>query len=248
VAREARELDPQTAQDAAWQALGSLEIDFEERQSLENLLAEFRTCLEPAQDVPSRGVGSEPQATFSAADLIEPEPEFAEPDPGAPDTRPDPIELEESIRQLDPIVAVPTDFDSEGLLIETEDGDRKRVRFDHIEAVSVAAVDGLGMKTVLVLDLVLNWTSPRAELLKVVRLRGDRFDPRRLAPDCAEPLDALRSIIGRILDETDAIPLPDLQSVRGMPFAAFSSLHAYQRHVLMVEEDRLDPYAWIDES
>ena len=112
----------------------------------------------------------------------------------------------------------------------------------------MAAVDGLGMKTVIVLDLVLNWISLTTEPLRVIRLRGDRFDPRRLAPDCAEPLDALRAITRRILDETDAVPLPDLQSVRGMPFAAFPSLGAYQRHVLMVEEERLDPYAWIDES
>ena len=52
----------------------------------------------------------------------------------------------------------------------------------------------------------------------------------------------------RILDETGAIPLPDLQSVCGMPFAAFPNLRAYQRHVLMVDEDRFDPYAWIDET
>ena len=100
----------------------------------------------------------------------------------------------------------------------------------------------------MILDLVLNGISLEAELLKVIRLRGDRFDPRRLAPDCAEPLDALRAIVGRILDEADAVPLPDLQSVRGMPFAAFPSLGAYHRHVLMVEEERLDPYAWIDET
>jgi hypothetical protein len=33
-----------------------------------------------------------------------------------------------------------------------------------------------------------------------------------------------------------------------MPFAAFPSLGAYQRDVLMVDEARLDPYSWVDES
>ncbi len=169
-------------------------------------------------------------------------------DPAAPDTRPAPIELEEGVRQLEAIMAVPTDFDSEGLLIEIEGGVRKRVRFDRIEAVSVAAVDGLGTKTVIVLDLVLSWISLTAEPLKVIRLRSDRFDPRRLAPDCEDPLDALRAIVQRLLEKSDAIPLPDLQSVCGMPFAAFPSLGAYQRDVLMVDEDRPDPYAWIDET
>ena len=196
----------------------------------------------------SRGATFERQAAFSAADLTAPEPEVVEPDPSAPDARPDPIELEDGVRRLEAIVAVPTDFDSEGLLIEIEGGAQKRVRFDRIEAVSVAAVDGLGKKTVIVLDLVLNWMSLTAEPLKVIRLRGDRFDPRRVATGCEEPLDALRAIIQRILDESDAIPLPDLQSVCGMPFAAFPSLGAYQRDVLMVDEDRLDPYAWVDET
>jgi membrane associated rhomboid family serine protease len=248
VAREAFELDPRTAQDAAWRALGSLELDLQERQSLEGLLAEIEPGLGPADEVSSGRATIEPQETFSAADLTAPEPEFTEPDPGVPDTPRGPIELEEGVRQLEAIVAVPTGFDSEGLLIQIEGNAPKRVRFDRIEAVSVAAVDGLGEKTVIILDLVLNWISLTAEPLKVIRLRGDRFDPRRLATGCAEPLDALRAIVQRVLDESDAIPLPDLQSACGMPFAAFPSLGAYQRDVLMVDEDRLDPYAWTDET
>jgi hypothetical protein len=247
VAREASELDPRTAAEAAWRALGSVEIDLQERQNLENLLAEIQPSLEPADDELSRGATCERQAAFSAADLSEPEPEVVEPGPSAPETRSDPIELQEGARQLEAIVAVPTGFDSEGLLVEMEGGAQKRVRFDRIEAVSVAAVDGLGNKTVIVLDLVLNWISLTAERLNVIRLRGDRFDPRRVATACEEPLDALRAIVQRILDESDAIPLPDLQSACGMPFAAFPSLAAYQRDVLMVDEDRLDPYSWVDE-
>jgi membrane associated rhomboid family serine protease len=248
VAREASELDPRTAEAAAWRALGSNELDIQERQRMENLLAEIQPRLGPADDVLSRGATFERQAAFSAADLTAPEPEVTEPDPSAPDACPGPIELEDGIRQLEAIVAVPTDFDSEGLLIEIEGGAQKRVRFDRIEAVSVAAVDGLGKKTVIVLDLVLNWMSLTAEPLKVIRLRGDRFDPRRLATDCEEPLDALRAIVQRILEASGAIPLPDLQSVCGMPFAAFPNLGAYQRDVLMVDEERLDPYAWVDET
>jgi membrane associated rhomboid family serine protease/tetratricopeptide (TPR) repeat protein len=261
VAREASELDPPTAAKAAWRALGSVELDLRERQNLENLLAEIHPSLGLEDDEPSQGTTCEPQAAFSAADLSEPEPDVIEPEPSAPEpspdpieesgaaeTRPDPIELEEGVRQLQAIMAVPTGFDSEGLLVEMEGGAEKRVRFDLIEAVSVAAVDGLSQKTVIVLDLVLNWISLTAESLTVIRLRGDRFDPRRVAPGCAEPLDALRAIIQRILDESEAIPLPDLQSACGMPFAAFPSLADYHRDVLMVDEDRLDPYSWVDET
>ena len=261
VAREALELDPRTAAEAAWRALGSVELDLQERQNLENLLAEIHPSLEPVDDELSRGATFERQAAFSAADLSEPEPEVVEPGPSAPEARPgpledsrapevhpDPIELEEGVRRLEVTVAVPTGFDSEGLLVEIEGGVQRRVRFDRIEAVSVAAVDGISQKTVIVLDLVLNWISLTAETLNVIRLRGDRFDPRRVATACEEPLDALRAIIQRILDESEAIPLPDLQSACGMPFAAFPNLTDYHRDVLMVDEDRLDPYAWVDET
>jgi len=261
VAREASELDPRTAREAAWRALGSADLDIPERQRLEALLAEIEPRLEPVDDGLSREASFEPEAAFSDADLTPPEPEVTESDPdewnappGAievpaePESRPAPIEVEDGVRRLEAILAVPTGFDSEGLLIEVEGAVPKRLRFDRIEAVSVAAVDGLSTKTVIVLDLVLNWISLTAEPLKVVRLRGDRFDPRRVVTGCAEPLDALRALIQRILDESDALPLPDLQSACGMPFAAFPNLGAYQRDVLMVDEDRLDPYSWIDET
>jgi membrane associated rhomboid family serine protease len=232
VAREASELDPETAANAAWRALRSLDLDFQERQSLEGLLAELQPRLEHS-DVSTETPAFEPEATVSAADLIAPSDGLEE--QRVPDTRPDLIEIDESSRPLEAVMAIPTDFDSEGVVVEVEGGVKKRVRFDRIEAVSVAAVDGLAPKTVLLVDLVLNWMSLTAESLKVVRLRGDRFDPRRLIPDRDEPLEALRAFVERVLQESDATPLPDLQSARGMPFAAFESLDAYHRDVLMVD-------------
>jgi hypothetical protein len=88
---------------------------------------------------------------------------------------------------------------------------------------------------VIVVDLVLNWVSLTAETLSVIRLRGDRFDPRTLVPGVPDPADALRAVIERLLDRSGALPLPDLQSARGLPFAAFPSLAAYHRHVLLVD-------------
>ena len=116
-----------------------------------------------------------------------------------------------------------------------ESGGKKRVRFDRIEAVAVASVDGVGGRPVILIDLVFNWMSLTAEPLRLVRLRCDRFDPRRLVPAKADPLDAVRVLVKRLLRRADATPLPDLQSASGMPFAAYPSLAAYQRDVLMVE-------------
>ena len=110
----------------------------------------------------------------------------------------------------------------------------------------MVAVGNLGPKPVLLIDLILNWMSLSDEPLRIIRLRGDRFDPRKLAPEHAAPVDALRAIVERLLRDSKATPLPDLQSAKGLPFAGFDDLETYHRDVLMVDVEsaealRLDP-------
>lgn len=244
VAREASELDPATAEEAAWRALGSLDLDLSERQALEALLGALQPHL-PAGDGEQASAGRSPSLTeFSADDLVAPD-EAPEADP---ERGPRPIEVDTSVRRLEAVVAVPIELGDEGLLIEAAGGSKKRVRWGRIQAVSVAAVDGLGPKTVLLVDLVLNWMSLTAEPLKVIRLRADRFDPRRLVEGSSVPLDALRAFVARLLRAADATPLPDLQSASGMPFAAFPDLASYHRDVLMVDCDQVDGYGWTGDS
>jgi hypothetical protein len=100
---------------------------------------------------------------------------------------------------------------------------------------------------VILVDLILNWMSLADEPLRIIRMRGDRFDPRRLAPEHAAPVDALRAIIERLLRESNATPLPDLQSARGLPFAGFDDLTSYHRGVLMVDAENAEAYAWSSE-
>ena len=87
----------------------------------------------------------------------------------------------------------------------------------------------------LIVDLVLNWKAGTDQILKVVRIRGDQFDPRRLVQTDSAPLDAMRELIGQLLHLTRALPLPDLDSVRGYPFASFSDIETYQSSILSVE-------------
>jgi len=57
VARASRDLAPETARDAAWQALGSVDLGFEERQKLESMLAEIgsaRSVPKSKPEVPPR--------------------------------------------------------------------------------------------------------------------------------------------------------------------------------------------------
>ena len=289
VARAASSIDPETAAEAAWRALGSVELTLEERQSLEGLLAEVlprnaeaARHAAPARRTPvSKSAPARPSVRSEAprpapVPVTDPESELLEivasdpdPDPGAESerapeaqpgaeritaeaadaepTKPEAIEIETASRTLEAIFAVPTEFDAEGLCIAVSNGATKRVRYDRIAAISVVAVSNLGPKPVILVDLILNWMGLADEPLRIIRLRGDRFDPRRLAPEHAAPVDALRAIIERLLRESDATPLPDLQSAKGLPFAGFDDLTSYHRGVLMVDAENAEAFAWSSE-
>jgi hypothetical protein len=292
VARAASAIDPETAAEAAWRALGSVELTLEERQSLESLLADVLprgaqvAAARERHAPPRRDPVSEPAAprkgtaprdpgvavTNPESELLDfvsdedaeeaparreltldpaledaGEPELeAEPAAAAPvrARKPEAIEIETASRSLEAIFAVPTEFDAEGVFITASNGAKKRVRYDRIKAISVVAVSNLGPKPVILVDLILNWMSLSDEPLRIIRLRGDRFDPRKLAPDAGAPVDALRAIIERLLRESGAAPLPDLQSAKGLPFSGFDDLATYHRDVLMVDGDNADAYAW----
>ncbi len=151
--------------------------------------------------------------------------------------RPALIDLEFTTRELRVVRAHPSELVEDGLVIEIEGGNKRKIGYERIDAVSVVAVDGLGTKFVIVIDLVLNWMSESSEPLKVIRMRGDQFDPRMLSPGHDSPLDAIRNFTTLLLEQSNATALPDIPSVRGMPFASFSDLASYQRTVLSVEEE-----------
>ncbi len=127
--------------------------------------------------------------------------------------------------------AVPRRLLVDGLVLETPDRGKGRLSFGEIEAVAAGAVEGLAERPVIVVDLVLNW-SRGDEPLRVVRLLSHRFDPRRLAPEAGSPLESLRQGLARILDASDALPLPDPRSARGIPFGRHPDLATYEREVL----------------
>jgi hypothetical protein len=250
VARAAAELDPKTAERAAWRALRSPGLDLRERQSLEALLAQLQPLLEPGEhagidlDTPQRA------ETISDADLIAPDegPELrpvARTGGGAVRApAPQAIELDDSTRRLEAVTATPVELAEDALFVEVSGGTKRPLAHRRIDAIAVAAVEGLGAKPVIVIDLVLNWMSLTDEPLRVIRLRSDRFDPRRLMPEAQQPLDALRAFAQRLLEASDATPLPDQQSVLGMPFAAFRSMESYHRDVLMADVESTDRSGW----
>jgi membrane associated rhomboid family serine protease len=235
IARAARGLDPGTSESAAWRALGSLELSLEDRQALESLIAEGLTT--PAaraaayQRVEDRNAPRGAARAPAASPMPAPEPAPA----AAANGRPAAIEIEIRDRVLDAVLAVPLELKDDGVEIQTRQGQKKLVRYERIEALSVAAVHGIGPKPVILVDLVLNWMTPKNETLRVIRMRGDQFDPRRLLGQHASAVDALRAFVKALLDRSNAISLPDAEAALGRPFASFDELAIYQRAVLLVE-------------
>jgi membrane associated rhomboid family serine protease len=149
--------------------------------------------------------------------------------------RPTPIDLEiASRRQVEVVEAVPIELGGEGLVIEAEGGIKKRVPYARIGAIAAAAIEGLGPRAVIVVDLTLNWFESD-QALRLIRLRADRFDPCSLLGSDKAPLDATRELIERLLQKTSANPLPGLESARGLQFTLFPDLASYERDVLSVE-------------
>ena len=141
---------------------------------------------------------------------------------------------DEPLRALKALVAVPLEFDGTALEIDVEGRGKSRLPLDRVQAISMAAIEGLGSRSVLVVDFVLNWDDARGEPMKVIRFRSDRFDPRRFEPAEIEPLHALSAWVRRLQVRSEAQCLPDRQFLEGL-FLHFESIAAYEAYVLMAE-------------
>jgi membrane associated rhomboid family serine protease len=133
------------------------------------------------------------------------------------------------------IEAAPLELAEAGVALQRAGGGRGRVDYDKIQALAVAAVDGLSSKPVLIIDLIINWNDTGEGPLQLIRLRSDAFDVRKLLPQATRSIDAFRALQEQLLARTGAVPLPDRDAVRGRPFRTYSDLESYVREVLQVE-------------
>jgi hypothetical protein len=133
------------------------------------------------------------------------------------------------------IEAAPLELAEEGIALQRIGGGRGRVDYEKVQALGVAAVEGLSSKPVLIIDLIVNWNDTGEGPLQLIRLRSDAFDVRKLIPRATRSIDAFRALQEQILARTGAAPLPDRDAVRGRPFRSYSDLESYQREVLQLE-------------
>lgn len=143
-----------------------------------------------------------------------------------------PIAVVTPTHTLQLMEAVPVRFDGDSLVIRI-DGTERTMGLHQVEAVAVAGLREPDCRPFLVIDLLLDGPWSNRPDLRVVRLRSSAFDPRGVVGG-DDGLHAFRSLAGRILDITEAVPLPDPEAARGRPFRTFSSLAEYQREVLGV--------------
>jgi membrane associated rhomboid family serine protease len=139
------------------------------------------------------------------------------------------------LRRLRVREAVPKKLEDDAIVLEVPGRDPVRLRFARIHAVALVGVRGLseraGDKPVLLVDLCL---SAEAEPeLSALRLRSDRFDPRRLSQKAEpSPLKALRALASTLALRAHAVLLPEAGAAGEAPLRIFPDLDSYQREVL----------------
>jgi membrane associated rhomboid family serine protease len=149
----------------------------------------------------------------------------------------DELEKEEDLplRTLRVREAQPRSLESDALVLDVPGRKPVRLSLTRLHAVALAGVRGLseraGDKPVLIVDLLL---SPEADSeLQVVRLRSDRFDPRRLlvVPE-SSPLKALRAFVASLATAAHAPLLPQDEIAGEAPLRVYRDLPTYHREVL----------------
>jgi membrane associated rhomboid family serine protease len=219
----ARDLDPVAAMRAARLALAAPDLHEARRAKLQAFVAELE----------QKGVADAPD-TRNAPEVPERDPAVPPPLPpsavAADGTVPMSRFARAKLREVRP-----TALDAESLRIAVEDGSERAMRLDKIQGVAAAIVTDLGPRPVLVIDLLSNWNESEAEELRGVRLRSDRFDPRKLLADGAsDPQRAFAAFVGRLLAASRGAPLPSPEAALGKLFARFAALADYERDVLEV--------------
>jgi membrane associated rhomboid family serine protease len=131
--------------------------------------------------------------------------------------------------------AAPRALEADALVVEVAGRGAVRLPLTRIHAVALAGVRGIseraGEKPVLLVDLCLS--AEGEPELQVLRLRSDRFDPRRVAPGAEpSPLKALRTFVAALAAAAHAPLLPADDVAGEGPLRIFRDLATYQREVL----------------
>jgi membrane associated rhomboid family serine protease len=210
--------------------------------------------MPPPIPVAARPLESAPESTLDPAPgpALDPAPDPAQTPPPIPPQEPEELFALDSIEELglDPMAAigetsrfsgtkivdaVPTALDDDVVRLLVSGNRKAKLEYEKIEAVGIAVVSGLGPQPILLMDLLLNWTSMDGSALRTIRLRNTQFDPTTLVPDAVDGMQALKEFLRRLIQRSQCVVLPNGDSAVAGPFAVFDDLSSYEREVLMVE-------------
>jgi membrane associated rhomboid family serine protease len=171
---------------------------------------------------------AEAEPPVAQAELTVYDPELAL-DVEKPEPAPPPL------RRLRISAAKPLALEQDALVLDIEGRGKGRLDWSKIDAIAAVGVSGISKsgRTVLMIDLAIGFAAASPDL-RVVRVRADAFDPRRLMPGHASPLAALRALVAELRRRTRAVPLPREVDANA-PFRIYPDLASYAREVLGAE-------------
>jgi hypothetical protein len=243
------DFDLDAAVEAAGEVVGEAAVE-DGAESLADVVAEV--IAEAAADDAARdaaldadGAGADRSETMDALAALDPQPD---PDPAFdPDlptdpglvAQPAPIPVDPSVEaplfpDLKRMPAQPSGLEETALLIQVAGSRRARIELDQVQAIAVGEVGGLADEPVVVIDLLMDVREVDGAPLRLVRLRGDEFDPRQLMPDAPDAGAALQAFLGTLMERTRAMPLPDPEAALGLIVPRFDTLDEYEQQVLQV--------------
>jgi len=120
----------------------------------------------------------------------------------------------------------------EGRTLEVEfDGKRRGIDLSTIQVIAVCGISRAAEKPVVLVDLLLDSPWGDRPKLRVIRMTSNLFDPRQLVGG-DDAMVAFQTLLERLLELSEAVPLPDPDAARGKPFQSFSTIDAYEKEVL----------------
>ena len=147
-----------------------------------------------------------------------------------------PLPVAAAGRKLRLVEVVPNALKDTGLIVQRERGASSRLALETVQAVAVVGIQPPDQPASLLVDLLLDLPEGVSETLRVVRIRSNRFDPRKVLADAAgmAPLEAIRMLVEELLGRSGGAPLPSREAALGRPYAVFPSEAAYESEVLGV--------------
>jgi hypothetical protein len=224
VAQWSAELDPDFARAAAKRALDTSELDAPAREELKILLAALspdEAKIETKTPAPSVFYEESDRSAFGESGDLS-------------------ATLNESFPDGAMTQAVPIALDSASITLRYSGEDQyQRIECTRVRGISAVGVRGLSPKPVVVIDLLVGG-GDSSRPLSVIRLRGDKFDPRKLFPNATSISQALKEMVAAIQSHSCAKLLADITSKPPRPNIIFEDLDDYHEKILRPAAKLLD--------